>query len=68
MTSTKPKSSRSLAWFALSFTVLCTTVIALAIFGVITFQLALLMLVGLVALHFGLGVLVLIYRFVGKLH
>ena len=67
MTATKANSSRTLAGFAVSFTLLCTIVIALAIFGVVSFQLALLMLVGLVGIFFGVGVLVLIYRFVARL-
>ena len=67
MTAAKPKSLTALAGIALSFTVLCTIVIALGIFGVVSFQLALLMLVGLVALYFGVGVLILLYRFVARL-
>lgn len=67
MNSPDPKSLRSLAWVALSFTALAAIVIALAIFGVVSFQLGLLMLVGLVGLYFGCGVLVLVYRFVSRL-
>ncbi|HEY8539864.1 MAG TPA: hypothetical protein VIL28_13430 [Steroidobacteraceae bacterium] len=66
-----PASSKSLlplALVATSFTVLALTIIGLAAFGVVTFQLALLLLVGQVGVYFGCGVLVLIYRFVGKLH
>jgi uncharacterized membrane protein len=61
------KSLPRLAWAAGSFTLLAVVVIALAVFGVVTMQLALLMLVGLVGLYFGLGVLVLVYRFVSRL-
>lgn len=68
MNSTSPKSLLRLAWVAMSFTALAVTVIALAVFGVVTFQLGLLLLVGLVALYFGCGVLVLVYRFVSKLN
>jgi|GEM_PF-6322826 uncharacterized YccA/Bax inhibitor family protein len=59
--------NRTLVLVATSFTLLALIVIALAAFGAVTFQLALLMLVGLVGLYFGCGVLVLIYRFVSKL-
>jgi len=61
------KSLPRLAWVAGSFTCLAVCVIALAIFRVVTMQLGLLMLVGLVGLYFGFGVLFLVYRFVSKL-
>ena len=50
-----------------SFTLLIVTVIALLIKHVITFQMALLMLVALFGLYFGFGVLIAVWRFVGKL-
>lgn len=68
MPDTNPKSMRPLAWAALSFTALCAIVIALTVLGAVSFQLGLLMLVGLVALYFGIGVLVVVYRFVGRLN
>ena len=40
---------------------------ALLVKGVITFQLAMLMLVALLGLYFGFGVLIALYRFVGRL-
>lgn len=61
------KSLPRLAWAAGSFTFFAVCVIALAIFGVVTMQLGLLMLVGLVGIYFGVGVLLLVYRFVSKL-
>jgi hypothetical protein len=67
MNEPRRKSVLTLPWAAGSFTVLAVIVIALAIFGVVTFQLGLLMLVGLVGLYFGIGVLVMVYRFVAKL-
>jgi hypothetical protein len=50
-----------------SFTALVVAVVVLMIKRVVTFQMALLMLVALLALYFGFGVLVAVYRFVGKL-
>jgi len=41
--------------------------IYLMVRGVITFQLALLILVALLGLYFGFGVLIAVYRFVGRL-
>jgi hypothetical protein len=67
METSKHASLRRLAWAAWSFTLLAATVIGLTVMHVVTFQLGLLMLVGLVGLYFGLGVLVLVYRFVAKL-
>lgn len=61
------KSLSRLAWAAGSFTFLAVCVIALGIFGVVTLQLALLLLVGLVGIYFGCTVLVLVYRFVSRL-
>jgi hypothetical protein len=63
----KDKSSPRLAWAAASFTLLAVCIIALAIFGVVTMQLGLLMLVGLVGIYVGFGVLFLVYRFVSRL-
>jgi hypothetical protein len=67
METSKNASLRRLAWVAASFTLLAVTVIGLAVTGIVTFQLGLLMLVGLVGLYFGFGVLILVYRFVTKL-
>jgi hypothetical protein len=67
MESSKSASLRPLAWAGVSFTLLAVTVIGLAVFGIVTFQLGLLMLVGLVGVYFGGGVLVLVYRLVAKM-
>lgn len=61
------RSLKPLAWAAFSFTALAITATALAVFGVVTFQMGLLILIGLVGIHLGAGVLVLVYRFVATL-
>ena len=65
-----PPNKRALgiaAGVAGSFTALVVLVLVLMRRGVVTFQLGLLMLVALLALYFGFGVLIAVYRFVGKL-
>ena len=52
------------AAISLSFMGIVVLVMALLLKGVITFQLALLMLVALLGLYFGFGVLIFVYRFV----
>jgi len=64
---TPNKSLRGLAAAAGSFTLLALTIIVLAAKGVVTFQLGLLMLVALVGLYFGFGVLIAVWKFIGKL-
>jgi hypothetical protein len=64
---TPRKSLRGLAAAAISFTLLAVGIIVLAAKEVVTMQLGLLMLVALVGLYFGFGVLILMWRFVGKL-
>jgi hypothetical protein len=61
------KKLKIAALISLSFTGIVVLILALLVKGVITFQLALLMLVALLGLYFGFGVLILIYRFVAKL-
>ena len=61
------KALKIAAAVAGSFTALVIVVVALMIRRVVTFQMALLMLVALLALYFGFGVLIAVYRFVGKL-
>ena len=63
----KDTSLKGLAVVAISFTSLAVLIIFIAAKGVVSFQMALLMLVALVGLYFGFGVLILIYRFTGKL-
>lgn len=55
------------AAISLSFTGIVVLIMALLIKGVLTFQLALLMLVALLGLYFGFGVLIAVYRFVARL-
>jgi len=56
-----------LAGGALSFTALAVLIFMLLVLNVVSPQLALLMLVGLVGLYFGFGVLIAVYRFISKL-
>ena len=58
---------RIVAAVVASFSVLIMVVLALMITRVITFQMALLMLVALFGLYCGFGVLIAVYRFVSKL-
>lgn len=55
------------AAISVSFTSLAVIVILLSAKRIITFQMALLMLVALVGLYLGFGVLIALYRFVGTL-
>ena len=55
------------AAISLSFTGIVVLIFTLMIKGVITFQMALLMLVALLGLYFGFGVLIFLYRFVDRL-
>ncbi|HEY7639079.1 MAG TPA: hypothetical protein VH814_05090 [Steroidobacteraceae bacterium] len=55
------------AAISLSFTGIVVLIMALLVEQVITFQLAMLMLVALLGLYFGFGVLIALYRFVGRL-
>ena len=55
------------AGIAASFAVLAGTIMLLAGLETISFALAKLMLAGLLALYFGLGFLVVVYRFIDKL-
>ena len=52
---------------SLSFTGIVVLIMTLLVKAVITFQLALLMLVALLGLYFGFGVLIFLYRFVDRL-
>lgn len=55
------------AAISLSFTGIVVLIMALLVKRVITFQLAMLMLVALLGLYFGFGVLIALYRFTGRL-
>ena len=61
------KKLKIAAAVSLSFTGIVVLVMVLLVKGVITFQMALLMLVALLGLYFGFGVLIFIYRFVERL-
>jgi len=61
------KKLKIAALISLSFTGIVVLIMALLVKGVITFQLALLMLVALLGLYFGFGVLIFLYRFVDRL-
>jgi hypothetical protein len=66
MTESKKKLLIATA-ISLSFIGIVVLIMALLLEGVITFQLALLMLVALLGLYFGFGVLIFLYRFVSRL-
>ena len=63
----KNKALRIAAVIAASFTVLVITIIFLMIAKVITFEMAMLMLVALLGMYIGFGILIAVYRFVAKL-
>jgi hypothetical protein len=58
---------RIVAAVVASFSLLIVAVLALLIKQAITFQMALLMLIALFGLYFGFGVLIAVWRFIGKL-
>ena len=61
------KKLKIAAAVSLSFTGIVVLVMVPLVKGVITFQMALLMLVALLGLYFGFGVLIFLYRFVDRL-
>lgn len=61
------KKLKIAAAISLSFTGVVVLIMALLVKAVITFQMALLMLVALLGLYFGFGVLIFLYRFVERL-
>lgn len=67
MAAANKKALRIAASVAGSFTALVVLVLVLMVKAVVTFQLGLLMLVALLGLYFGFGVLIAVYRFVGRL-
>ena len=64
---TDTKKLKIAAAISLSFTGIVVLIMALLVKRVITFQLAMLMLVALLGLYFGFGVLIFLYRFVDRL-
>jgi hypothetical protein len=67
MASESTKTLRIAAAIGLSFMGLIAGVILLLLRHIVTFEMALLMLVALFGLYFGFGVLIVVYRFVSKL-
>jgi len=63
----KNRTVKVVAGIAASFAGLVGTIIFLLEKKVISFELAMLMLVALLAMYFGFGILIAVYRFVGKL-
>jgi hypothetical protein len=63
----KNRTLKVVAGIAASFTGLVGTIIFLAEKRVISFQLAILMLVALLAMYVGFGILIAVYRLMGKL-
>ena len=63
----KSKVWRVAGGIVASFAVLAGAMILLAVIDVMSFAMAKLMLAGLLALYFGIGFLVVVYRFVDKL-
>lgn len=64
---TDTKKLKIAAAISLSFTGIVVLIMALLVKRVITFQMAMLMLVALLGLYFGFGVLIALYRFTGRL-
>jgi len=64
---TDNRKLRIVAAVVASFTGLIVLVLVLLIKHVITFQMALLMLIALFGLYFGFGVLIAVYRFMSRL-
>jgi hypothetical protein len=67
MTAGNNKALKVAAGVAVSFTSLVIIILVLMANRVVTFQMALLMLVALLALYFGFGVLIAVYRFIARL-
>jgi hypothetical protein len=63
----KNRTLRVVAGIAASFIALVGTIIFLAQAKIITFAVAMLMLVALVAIYLGFGVLIAVYRLIAKL-
>ena len=64
---TDTKKLKIAAAISLSFIGIVVLIMALLVKRVITFQMAMLMLVALLGLYFGFGVLIALYRFTGRL-
>lgn len=64
---TDTKKLKVAAAISLSFIGIVVLIMWLLVKAVITFQMAMLMLVALLGLYFGFGVLIALYRFTGRL-
>ena len=63
----KNRTLKVVAGIAASFTGLVGTIIFLSEAKIITFEMAMLMLVALVGMYLGFGILIAVYRLIGKL-
>ena len=63
----KNRTLKIVAAIAASFTGFLGTIIFLSVMQIISFEMAKLMLAALVAMYIGFGILIAIYRFIGKL-
>ena len=61
------RTLKIVAGIAASFAGLLGTIIFLSVMQIISFEMAKLMLAALVAMYIGFGILIAIYRFIGKL-
>ena len=67
MAKSQNTTPKVVAAIAASFTALGALIIFLLVKRIVSFQLAMLMLIALVGLYFGFGTLIALYRFTGKL-
>ena len=63
----KNRTLKVVAGIVASFTGLVGTIIFLLVTKIISFEMAILMLVGLLAMYIGIGILIAVYRLMGKL-
>jgi len=63
----KNRALKVVAGIVISFTGLVGTIIVLSATKIISFQVAMLMLVALLGMYIGFGILIAVYRLIGKL-
>ena len=63
----KNETSKVAVGIAVSFTGLASAIMFLLVTKIVSFELGLLALVALVAMHLGFGILIAVYRLVGRL-
>jgi hypothetical protein len=63
----KNETSKVAVGIAVSFTGLTSAIVFLLVTKIMSFELGLLVLVALVAMHLGFGILIAVYRLVGRL-